>query len=135
MANVDGIDASPERRHKRRQAAVHVETRRSAAPDGERVEEERVDGQGHPTRQKEGAVPPLHALAARVENAAGPTAAILDRDGGYQILLEVRARADWNERSSGAGFPLRLETAGLVAARGVERRHSRLSARVALRRR
>lgn len=70
VAEMHGVHARAQHRDDGRQPAVHVEAGGPSPADGKRVEEERVDCQRHPTREEEGAVPPLHALAAGVEDMA-----------------------------------------------------------------
>lgn len=129
VAEMNGVDARAQHRHDGRQPAVHVEARSTTSANRQRVEEKRVDRQGHPTRQKERAVPLLHALAAGVEYPTERAGGPLETGCRAQAFLEVGSGVDWDQGSSSAGFPLRL--VGLVARGGVEHRSSHTCAGVA----
>lgn len=125
---VHRVHARPRHRHHRRKPPVHVQTRRPLPPYRQRVEEQRVDCQRHPTRQKQRPVPRLHALAPRVQNR--PERARI-RPGNRPRDLPGPV-LDWNQVGARGRLPLGLVTA--VTAGGVEHGHTHLCARVTLHR-
>ncbi|BAS86477.1 Os03g0758250, partial [Oryza sativa Japonica Group] len=70
VGEVRQVGGGAERRDGGGEAGVHVHARLPGAADGERVEEERVHRQRGGAGQQDPPVPPLHALAPRVEHRA-----------------------------------------------------------------